>query len=82
VLSSSPLLSFPKKEKEFILNTDASNIGISAVLFQKQEGEEKTGASCLTTLILTTVPIDYVEIDHVEIDHVNIDHVVINHDPD
>jgi len=31
VLSSSPLLSFPKEEG-FILDTDASNIGIGAVL--------------------------------------------------
>jgi len=31
VLSSSPLLSFPKEKGEFILDTDASNIGIGAV---------------------------------------------------
>ncbi|KAM0724690.1 Retrovirus-related Pol polyprotein from transposon 17.6 [Formica fusca] len=41
ILSSSPILSFPKGEDEFILDTDASNIGIGAVLSQKQEGEEK-----------------------------------------
>jgi hypothetical protein len=40
-LTSSPLLSFPKGEGEFILDTDASNIGIGAVLSQKQEGKEK-----------------------------------------
>jgi len=39
VLSSSPVLSFPREEGEFIL--DASNIGIGAVLSQKQEGKEK-----------------------------------------
>jgi len=41
VLSSSPILSFPKEEEEFILDTDASNIGIGAVLSQRQEGKEK-----------------------------------------
>jgi len=41
VLSSSPVLSFPREEGEFILDTDASNIGIGAVLSQKQEGKEK-----------------------------------------
>jgi len=41
VLSSSPVLSFPKEEEEFILDTDASNIGIGAVLSQRQEGKEK-----------------------------------------
>jgi len=43
-LISSPVLSFPIEEGEFILDTDASNHGISslgAVLSQKQEGEEK-----------------------------------------
>lgn len=41
MLSSSSVLSFPKEEGEFILDTDASNIGIGAVLSQKQEGVEK-----------------------------------------
>jgi len=41
VLSSSPILSFPKEEGEFILDTDASCIGIGAVLSQKQEGKER-----------------------------------------
>lgn len=41
MLSSSPILAFPKKEGEFILDTDASNIGIGAVLSQKQGEEEK-----------------------------------------
>jgi len=42
VLSSSHLFSFPKEEGEFILDTDVSNIGVGAVLSQKQEGEERT----------------------------------------
>jgi len=40
-LISSPVLSFPIKEREFILDTDSSNHGLGAVLSQKQEGEEK-----------------------------------------
>lgn len=40
-LTSSPILSFPKGEGEFILDTDASGVGVGAVLSQKQEGEEK-----------------------------------------
>jgi len=40
-LISSPVLSFPKEEGEFILDTDASNHGLGAVLSQKQGGEEK-----------------------------------------
>lgn len=41
MLSSSPVLSFPRREGEFILDTDASNIGIGAILSQKQKGKEK-----------------------------------------
>jgi len=41
VLISSPVLSFPIEEEEFILDTDASNHGLGAVLSQKQEGKEK-----------------------------------------
>lgn len=41
MLSSSPTLSFPKGEEEFILDTDASNIGVGAVLSQRQEGKEE-----------------------------------------
>lgn len=40
-LISSPILSFPKSEGQFILDTDASNHGIGAVLSQKQDGVEK-----------------------------------------
>lgn len=40
-LTFSPVLSFPKSDGEFILDTDASNIEIGTVLLQRQEGEEK-----------------------------------------
>jgi len=35
MLTSYPVLSFPKGEDGFILDTDASNVGIGAVLSQK-----------------------------------------------
>ncbi|XP_011858923.1 PREDICTED: uncharacterized protein LOC105556439 [Vollenhovia emeryi] len=41
VLSSSPVLPFPNEDGEFILDTDASNVGIGAVLSQKQEEKER-----------------------------------------
>jgi len=34
-MSSSPILAFPETEEEFILDTNASNEGIGAVLLQK-----------------------------------------------
>jgi len=40
-LISSPILTFPKEEGQFILDTDASNHGIGAVLSQVQEGKER-----------------------------------------
>jgi len=40
-LTAAPLLSFPLGEGKFILDTDASNHGIDAVLSQEQEGTEK-----------------------------------------
>lgn len=40
-LMSSPILCFPKDEGRFILDTDASNHGIGAVLSQVQDGVEK-----------------------------------------
>jgi len=41
MLSSPPVLSFPQGKEEFILDTDASNIGIGAVLSQRQFEKEK-----------------------------------------
>lgn len=40
-LISSPVLSFPTGHEEFILDTDASNHGIGAVLSQIQDGTER-----------------------------------------
>jgi len=40
-LISLPILTFPKGDRQFILDTDASNHGIGAVLSQIQEGKEK-----------------------------------------
>ena len=40
-LISSPILSFPTVDGEFILDTDASNHGLGAVLSQIQDGKEK-----------------------------------------
>lgn len=41
VLTSSPTLSFPHGDGKFVLDTDASNIGIGAVLSQIQGEEER-----------------------------------------
>ncbi|CAC5395695.1 Retrovirus-related Pol polyprotein from transposon 297,Retrovirus-related Pol polyprotein from transposon 17.6 [Mytilus coruscus] len=40
-LISAPILAYPTKEDLFILDTDASNVGMGAVLSQLQDGVEK-----------------------------------------
>ncbi|GBO06872.1 Retrovirus-related Pol polyprotein from transposon opus [Araneus ventricosus] len=40
-LKSSPILTFPRTDKDFILDTDASNEGIRAVLPQNNRNEER-----------------------------------------
>ncbi|GBO12341.1 Retrovirus-related Pol polyprotein from transposon 297 [Araneus ventricosus] len=40
-LTSSPILTYPRTDKDFILDTDASNEGIGAVLSQNIENEER-----------------------------------------
>jgi len=47
-LISSPILSLPKKKGKLILDTDASNFGIEAVLSQKQDGVEKSSPILIT----------------------------------
>lgn len=50
-LSQAPVVAYPTSEGAFVLDTDASNMGIGAVLSQKQGGEEKVIAyfsRCLT----------------------------------
>lgn len=40
-LTSSPILSFPKKKGQYVLDTDASNMGMGSVLSQIQDGQER-----------------------------------------
>jgi len=40
-LISSSILAFPKEDRQFILDTDASNHGTGAILSQIQEEKEK-----------------------------------------
>lgn len=40
-LVSSSILSFPSENGEFVLDTDASNHGLGAVLSQMQNGKER-----------------------------------------
>ena len=40
-LASAPILTYPDIEQDFILDTDASGVGIGAILSQKQGGQEK-----------------------------------------
>ena len=50
MLTNSPVLSYPTKDGPFILDTDASNYGLGAVLSQVQNGEEKVVAYASRTL--------------------------------
>lgn len=43
-LCTAPILAYPKPEGQFVLDTDASNIGIGGVLHQIQDGKEKVVA--------------------------------------
>ena len=49
-LLSAPILAYPRMEGQYILDTDASNTGIGAVLSQMQQGEERVIAYGSKTL--------------------------------
>ena len=49
-LQASPVLAYPDIETEFLLDTDASNTGIGAVLSQVQDGQERVIAYGSKTL--------------------------------
>ena len=49
-LQSAPILAYPDPEKDFILDTDACNVGIGAVLSQVIDGEERVVAYASRTL--------------------------------
>ena len=49
-LCTAPILAFPKPGSKYILDTDASDTGISCVLSQVQEGKEKVIAYASKTL--------------------------------
>ena len=48
-LISPPILAYPNIKETFILDTDASNFGIGAVLSQKQNGVERVVEYCSKT---------------------------------
>jgi hypothetical protein len=39
-LCAAPILAYPQQGEMFIIDTDASNVGIGGVLFQVQDGWE------------------------------------------
>ena len=49
-LVEAPILAYPDPEQEYILDTDASNYGIGAVLSQVQDGKEKVISYASRTL--------------------------------
>ena len=50
LLTNAPLLAFPEPEKPYVLHTDASQDGLGAVLYQKQDGMNRVIAYASRTL--------------------------------
>ena len=50
LLTSAPILGYPRPEGLLILDCDASNVGVGAVLSQEQDGEERALAYASKTL--------------------------------
>ena len=50
LLTSAPILGYPRPDAPFVLDCDASNVGIGAVLSQVQDGEERVIAYASKTL--------------------------------
>ena len=49
-ITSAPILAYPDFTKEFILHTDASSLGLGAILYQKQDGAMRVIAYASRTL--------------------------------
>ena len=49
-LTTAPILGMPRDEGTYILDTDASNVGLGAVLSQEQDGHEVVLAYASRTL--------------------------------